>query len=107
MRISDWSSDVCSSDLTIADAQPRLEQLREEDGVRQDALRDAEAALADWQQRKGEPPAIGNAQRVGFQWRGGPLGMCAAGSRLAQHQIGMRQCRETVWQDVYITVCHG
>src|SRR3546814_9857482 len=30
---------------TIADAQPRLEQLREEDGVRQDALRDAEAAL--------------------------------------------------------------
>ncbi|HEY9541184.1 MAG TPA: chromosome segregation protein SMC, partial [Luteimonas sp.] len=37
---------------TIADAQPRLEQLREEDGVRQDALRDAEAALADWQQRQ-------------------------------------------------------
>src|SRR3546814_5466171 len=35
---------------TIADAQPRLEQLREEDGVRQDDLRDAEAALADWQQ---------------------------------------------------------
>src|SRR3546814_4030906 len=58
MRISDWSSDVCSSDLlqvlqeTIADAQPRLEQLREVDGVRQDALRDAEAALADWQQRQ-------------------------------------------------------
>src|SRR3546814_2814021 len=37
---------------TIADAQPRLEHLREEDGVRQDALRDAEAALADWQQRQ-------------------------------------------------------
>src|SRR3546814_14667748 len=37
---------------TIADAQPRLEQRRKEDGVRQDALRDAEAALADWQQRQ-------------------------------------------------------
>jgi chromosome segregation protein len=36
----------------IADAEPQLEQLREEDGVRQDALRDAEAALADWQQRQ-------------------------------------------------------
>ncbi|GAA3917726.1 chromosome segregation protein SMC [Luteimonas lutimaris] len=36
----------------ILDAEPRLEQLREEDGVRQDALRDAEAALADWQQRQ-------------------------------------------------------
>jgi chromosome segregation protein len=36
----------------IADAEPQLEQLREEDGIRQDALRDAEAALADWQQRQ-------------------------------------------------------
>ncbi|MDN5781042.1 MAG: chromosome segregation protein SMC [Luteimonas sp.] len=35
----------------IADAQPQLEQLREEDGIRQDALRDAETALADWQAR--------------------------------------------------------
>src|SRR3546814_4236937 len=40
---------------TIADAQPRHEQLREEAGVRQDALRDAEAALADWQQSKDMP----------------------------------------------------
>ncbi|HZH44575.1 MAG TPA: chromosome segregation protein SMC [Lysobacter sp.] len=31
--------------------EPRLEQLREEDEARQDALRDAEAKLADWQQR--------------------------------------------------------
>src|SRR3546814_11935680 len=37
---------------TIADAQPRLEHLREEDGVRQDALRDAAAALADWPHRQ-------------------------------------------------------
>ncbi|MDG2518762.1 chromosome segregation protein SMC [Lysobacter soli] len=35
----------------VAEAEPRLEQLREEDVLRQDALREAEAALTDWQQR--------------------------------------------------------
>src|SRR5690606_21019224 len=35
----------------IADADPRLERLRGEDATRQDVLRDAEAAIADWQQR--------------------------------------------------------
>lgn len=35
----------------LADAEPRLELLQEEDLLRQDALRDAEARLADWQQR--------------------------------------------------------
>ncbi len=36
---------------SVADAEPQLEQLREEDVFRQDALREAEARLADWQQR--------------------------------------------------------
>ncbi|MEI2796858.1 chromosome segregation protein SMC [Pseudoxanthomonas sp. F11] len=36
---------------SVADAEPQLEQLREDDVMRQDALREAEAALADWQQR--------------------------------------------------------
>src|SRR3546814_1239319 len=31
MRISDWSSDVCSSDL-VADAQPRLDRFRKGEG---------------------------------------------------------------------------
>ncbi len=35
----------------IAEAEPQLSGLQADDGVRQDALRDAEAALADWQQR--------------------------------------------------------
>ena len=35
----------------VADAEPRLEQLRDEDGARQEALRDAETRLNDWQQR--------------------------------------------------------
>ena len=36
---------------SIADAEPQLEALREDDGIRQDALRSAEEAVADWQQR--------------------------------------------------------
>ena len=35
----------------IGDAEPQLEALREGDEVRQEALREAEEALADWQQR--------------------------------------------------------
>ena len=36
---------------SIEESEPRLEQLRAEDDARQDALRDAEAKLNDWQQR--------------------------------------------------------
>ncbi|UHQ19150.1 chromosome segregation protein SMC [Lysobacter sp. KIS68-7] len=36
---------------SIAQAEPELEHLRAEDIARQDALRDADTALADWQQR--------------------------------------------------------
>ncbi|MFC0679237.1 chromosome segregation protein SMC [Lysobacter korlensis] len=36
---------------SVEDAEPQLEALREEDMARQDALRDAEAQLVDWQQR--------------------------------------------------------
>ncbi|MBE2292536.1 MAG: chromosome segregation protein SMC, partial [Xanthomonadaceae bacterium] len=35
----------------VEEAGPRLEQLREDDVFKQEALREAEAALADWQQR--------------------------------------------------------
>ena len=35
----------------MAETEPKLEQLRDEDGMRQEALREAEAALNDWQQR--------------------------------------------------------
>ena len=37
--------------LAVEEAQPKLEQLREDDVFKQEALREAEAALADWQQR--------------------------------------------------------
>ncbi|MGO4778144.1 chromosome segregation protein SMC, partial [Lysobacter sp. 2RAB21] len=35
----------------VADAEPRIEAMREDDEARQDALRDAENKLSDWQQR--------------------------------------------------------
>ncbi|WMJ69705.1 chromosome segregation protein SMC [Stenotrophomonas sp. 24(2023)] len=35
----------------VDDATPQLEQLQEENEIKQEALRDAEARLADWQQR--------------------------------------------------------
>ncbi len=35
----------------VADAEPRLEALREDDEARQEALREAESKLQDWQQR--------------------------------------------------------
>ena len=35
----------------IAEREPQLSSLGDDDGARQEALRDAEAALADWQQR--------------------------------------------------------
>ncbi|QDA56091.1 chromosome segregation protein SMC [Thermomonas aquatica] len=36
---------------SVAEAEPKLEQLQAEDGARQNAWRDAETRLADWQQR--------------------------------------------------------
>ena len=36
---------------SVADAEPQLAQLQEDDLFKQDALREAEARLADWQQR--------------------------------------------------------
>ena len=38
-------------DAQVAEAEPRLETLRDGDEERQDALREAEARLADWQRR--------------------------------------------------------
>ncbi|MCC5096479.1 chromosome segregation protein SMC [Xanthomonas campestris] len=55
----------------VADAEPQLEQLREDHDFRQDALREAEARLADWQQRwethnrdTGEASRAGEVERT-------------------------------------------
>ncbi len=55
----------------IADAEPQLAELREGDEIRQEALRNAEEALADWQQRwethsreQGEASRAGDVERT-------------------------------------------
>jgi len=50
----------------VAAAEPQLEQLREENETKQEALRDAEARLADWQQRwETHSRDTGEASRAG------------------------------------------
>jgi chromosome segregation protein len=50
-HISDDQQKLDALREAVADAEPRLELLQEGDLARQDALRDAELQLADWQQR--------------------------------------------------------
>src|SRR3546814_11555461 len=103
MRISDWSSDVCSSDLDaavvgVAPAAPGHAALRP-------VLRQRLVEGDDDVDRRGEPPLGGlfhrhklvvqvEAQRVGV-----------AGTFLQQN--GRASCRERVCQSVYITVGRG
>ncbi len=50
-HISGDESRLESLQAAISGAEPQLEALREDDGLRQETLREAEEALADWQQR--------------------------------------------------------
>ena len=60
---------------SIADAEPRLAQLQDEDAIRQDTLREAEDALADWQIRweahnreQGEAARAGEVERTRVEY---------------------------------------
>src|SRR3546814_10838164 len=61
MRISDWSSDVCSSDLTLRDCTTEVET---EHGLRNEMLRDALTGLPNriaFSERLDGPEADGQA----------------------------------------------
>src|SRR3546814_10529130 len=82
MRISDWSSDVCSSDLAL-------------DGF----LGGLVVVVLDLLVVLGLPVdehADGNEHVVGFLHRDGALGQ-TVGNRA---EIGRASCRESVWQYV-------
>ncbi|MGH8032952.1 MAG: chromosome segregation protein SMC [Luteimonas sp.] len=65
-HIDDDGARLQALQTAIADTQPRLAGLQADDGLRQDALRDAETALADWQQRWGaHSTAQAEAARAG------------------------------------------
>src|SRR3546814_19614889 len=78
MRISDWSSDVCSSDLYALDA---------------------EAA---------QPPTHLAGRQRGERAGQHPAWVVAAGEPAVRDaEIGRASCRESVWQYVWISVVAG
>src|SRR3546814_11509428 len=80
MRISDWSSDVCSSDLLFQIAEDRIQKIDPQTG----------RVLATI-------PAPGGGGDTGLAWAEGTLWV-------GQHQDGRASCRERGWQDVEIAV---
>src|SRR3546814_13540011 len=99
MRISDWSSDVCSSDLAIS--RKPLDELRLQLETRE-LLRQSFFV---------EPaPFVGRVIFVATPHRGSYLaeyslgGFIAGFVRLPFNQIGRASCRERVCQYVYISV---
>src|SRR3546814_4561656 len=89
MRISDWSSDVCSSDLAAA-AQP--------DRVEDPAVADGGFPGGGHATGTGNP-GLGRGAS-GFGLAAGAYPRPARGSR----QIGRASCRERVWPYVSISV---
>src|SRR3546814_17947470 len=95
MRISDWSSDVCSSDLIL-----RQQPLDEKEGC---AKIDAQFAVPlrgrdRVDRRRGEGSGIVD-EDVHFARLSGDRGDCLVYS-LARRQIGRASCRERVCQYV-------
>src|SRR3546814_16962761 len=91
MRISDWSSDVCSSDLAHADdAEPLAPDAVAEHGGRPPA-----GPFADADQ----PLALGQPSLLVCVHHLSPA--CAA---IKVNEIGRASCRERVCQYVYISV---
>src|SRR3546814_1773699 len=82
MRISDWSSDVCSSDLPESHRTPELEDLVEWLG---ETVRQTDSSLLD------EWEALTDPDRIAEVIQGAP-----APSR----QLGRASCRERVCQYV-------
>src|SRR3546814_11765207 len=97
MRISDWSSDVCSSDLRRCPAPCRRGGGGDDPGGGGDLRREREGDHSAAE--LGDPG--GRYHRCGRRPRGGLPGCASARPR---RQIGRASCRERVWQDVWVAV---
>src|SRR3546814_2547267 len=87
MRISDWSSDVCSSDLEPAHA---LVDLREDIGLgRIERVVEVEYPRIDMVERK----------RGGSGWHGGRPSACAARRQSRIYLAGVNQFRRELVSD--------
>src|SRR3546814_12132943 len=97
MRISDWSSDVCSSDLVCATREEKgMSGIPQTGSVLEQFVR-WESAFADrtYMTQPGTDGSITN-----YSW--GEVADQAR--RMAAHQIGRASCRQRVCQYVYISV---
>src|SRR3546814_19993646 len=105
MRISDWSSDVCSSDLTFRSqtvspiliftkSQPRSLLSMSERICRSETARNLILGWAAWRNEHGQPLSEFE-DRAGKPTSPGLLS-------LFHHEIGRASCRERVCQYVYI-----
>src|SRR3546814_14460916 len=99
MRISDWSSDVCSSDLTGTDAAvdqlaAQLDDEAAEDGGI-DMGRDLDIAADAGLEVRGELFQLRGAQRVRARDRGGRLAAVRGGARVigADHRAKIGKAR--------------
>src|SRR3546814_16009628 len=91
MRISDWSSDVCSSDLVARDG------IRNGDGLRKDRLPHVLPVARERHLDVADPARGGELQidcLLGFEVR----------VEAVEVKIGRASCRESVCQYVYIAV---
>src|SRR3546814_1021000 len=99
MRISDWSSDVCSSDLDAALLEPcptgaafvegvDAVQFVDREGCRATLLHPRQDGHLRRSHRLGEGVPVG-FDRLGIVWKGG-------GQIL--EEIGSASCRERVWR---------
>src|SRR3546814_19337465 len=87
MRISDWSSDVCSSDLPAARRGPPGSA---------SAHRSPDPAADDRLRRPGDRsgrtiPADGGFQGASSRWHGGPAGVAGAAPRVAARAAAVRR----------------
>src|SRR3546814_12064290 len=101
MRISDWSSDVCSSDLRRPDFKDRgpagREQARQ---VGNDAAIGVEPVGAGKKRRRGLMVGDIGHQRLA----GGDIGRIAAAEVKGRVAIGRASSRERGWYYAYISV---
>src|SRR3546814_11050148 len=92
MRISDWSSDVCSSDLARAKRQCLDDVMTASDAAIDQNLAHPRYAIRDFGKRSNG--GLGVVE----------LHSAMIGYRYAIGQIGRASCRERVCQYVYISV---
>src|SRR3546814_15908225 len=102
MRISDWSSDVCSSDLLLASlssiATQKAASLPAKAGVGGETRPRGPAPVAGGTAGRNEvePPE----RSEGLPQAASGLAGSAARNRLIGSEIGRASCREGVWQYV-------